>query len=125
MTKAMVDGLGAVIRCVKDMQVQVDFYAKTLGLPLVYHSADADFASEFWVPFNAGGCKLALHGGGAEELRKDAPKIVFFVKDLDAARSQLAAKGVTTGEIRSPAPGVHVIDFKDPEGKKISFETTP
>jgi hypothetical protein len=71
---------------------------------------------------NTGACRLALHGGGKRRFGEDAPKIVFRVDDLPAARNNLLEQGVSMGEMRSPAPGVQVCDGKDPEGNRFSIE---
>ncbi|NIV32200.1 MAG: hypothetical protein GWN58_22780 [Anaerolineae bacterium] len=76
-----------------------------------------------WVELDTGSCTLALHAGGQRRLGKDAPKIVFRVSDVSAACQELARRGVSMGEMRSPAPGVQVSDGADPEGNKFSIES--
>jgi len=63
-----------------------------------------------------------LHGGGERRIGKDAPKIVFRVTDIEAARVDLMERDVPLTEVRSPAPGVLVCDAGDPEGNSFSIE---
>lgn len=72
---------------------------------------------------NTGACVLALHGGGQKRLGADAPKLVFGVDDIQAARIELVKRGVKIGDVRSAAPGVWVCDGEDPEGNKFSIES--
>jgi catechol 2,3-dioxygenase-like lactoylglutathione lyase family enzyme len=118
----MVTGLIEVILYVRDMAAQVAFYRDTLGLSVHDPKELTDYSEEYWVTFHTGGCVLALHGGGEGRLGEDAPKIVFGVLDLAAARTTLVEKAIRTGEIREAAPGVLVCDCEDPEGNSFSLE---
>ncbi len=112
-----------VILYVQDMNAQVRFYRDTLGLRVKAPAGAEDFSEVFWVELDTGGCTLALHAGGQGQLGEDAPKIVFRVADIPAARNKLQAKGVLIGEVRAPAPGVLVCDGADPEGNRFSIES--
>jgi len=111
-----------VILYVQDMNAQVAFYRDKLGLPVTSPQGLADYSREFWVTLGTGACTLVLHGGGKRRLGEDAPKIVFRVGDIEAARRELVNREVSLGEVRSPAPGVWVCDGADPEGNKFSIE---
>jgi catechol 2,3-dioxygenase-like lactoylglutathione lyase family enzyme len=126
---AVVGELMEVILYVQDMNAQVSFYCDVLGLQ-VTEPADSgepasteDFDDVYWVTLATGACTLALHAGGERRLGEDAPKIVFRVADVPAARDELLRRGVPMGEVRSPAPGVQVCDGLDPEGNKFSIES--
>lgn len=118
-----ISGLMEVILYVQDMNRQVSFYRDVLGLEVIEPQGVADFAGIFWVELDTGPCKLALHAGGQRRLGDDAPKIVFQVADVPAARKELLARDVPMGEVRSPAPGVAVCDGVDPEGNRFSVES--
>ena len=118
----MITGLIEVILYVEDMNAQVVFYRDKLGLPVEYPAGLAEYGSEFWVLFNAGGCKLALHGGGAKRLGVDTPKIVFGVDNIELTRQEFTSRNVELSEVRSPAPGISVCDGVDPEGNPFSIE---
>ena len=112
-----------VILYVQDMGAQVSFYRDLLGLKVKEPPGQDDWADVHWVEMETGACTLALHAGGQRRLGDDAPKIVFHVADVPAARQALLRRGVPMGEIRSPAPGVQVADGADPEGNRFSIES--
>jgi len=115
--------LHEVILYVQEMQLQVSFYRDVLGLKLHYPQDKEDFSEEYWVVFDTGACKLALHGGGNRQPGQDAPKIVFQVEEIEASRQSLIVQGVEMSDVRSPAPGVLVVDGQDPEGNRFSLES--
>lgn len=104
-----------VILNVEDMDAQVSFYRDALGLAVQH-------ADPSWTTFDTGACTLALHGGGGRKIGEDAARIVFRVADLAAAREELVQRGVELGEVRSPTPGVLVVDGRDPEGNPFHLE---
>lgn len=114
-------GLIEVILFVKDMNKMVAFYRDVLDLPLTDPNVQ-DHAGADWVTFESGSCLLALHSGGKGNIGADAPKIVFQVEGIKAARFQLLEAGVSVSDVRSPAPGISVCDGKDPEGNPFSIE---
>lgn len=107
---------------VQDMARQVAFYRDGLGLRVKAPAGLADYSQEYWVELDTGPCTLVLHGGGQQRLGADAPKVVFRVDDIEAARAALARSGVFVSPVRTPAPGVLVCDGADPEGNKLSIE---
>jgi catechol 2,3-dioxygenase-like lactoylglutathione lyase family enzyme len=112
-----------IIIYVEDMNQQVSFYRDRLGFKVVNPRESEDYGKEFWVELDTGSCSLALHAGGKGRFGADAPKFVFRVHDILAARQQLINQQVEMGEIRSAAPGVWVCDGADPEGNKFSIES--
>ena len=120
---AIAGELMEVILYVQDMGAQVSFYRDKLGLQVKEPQGESDWSGVHWVELDTGSCTLALHAGGNRRLGDDAPKIVFRVSDLPAARQELARRGVPMGQVRSPAPGVQVSDGVDPEGNRFSIES--
>ncbi len=118
----MIGNLSELILYVEDMNRQLRFYRDTLGFRVIEPTEDADVDSAYWILLDTGSCKLALHGGGKRRFGNDAPKFVFAVHDIQAARTQLASAGVKVGDVRSPANGVLVVDASDPEGNVFSLE---
>jgi catechol 2,3-dioxygenase-like lactoylglutathione lyase family enzyme len=112
-----------IILYVENMNRQVSFYSDKLGFKVVNPLDSDDYGNEFWVELDTGTCSLALHAGGKGRFGADAPKFVFRVNDILAARQQLINQQVEMGEIRSAAPGVWVCDGADPEGNKFSIES--
>lgn len=112
-----------VILYVEDMNGQVSFYRDKFGFEIKNPTGLDDYSSEFWVELDTGNCSLALHAGGKRRFGADAPKFVFRVEDILAARQLLLDQEVEMGEIRSAAPGIWVCDGVDPEGNKFSIES--
>ena len=121
--KNKIGDLMEIIIYVEDMNRQVSFYRDQLGFKVVTPQESGDYRKEFWVELDTGLCSLALHAGGKKRFGEDAPKFVFRVQDILAARMQLINQQVEMGEIRSAAPGVWVCDGADPEGNKFSIES--
>ena len=114
--------LREVILYVQDMASQVEFYRDVLGLD-VLHPADLnDSTMEHTVAFDTGACSLCLQAGGAKDLGEDAPRIVFHMEEVEAARDALLDMGVRLGDLRSAGPGVTICDGTDPEGNPFSLE---
>ena len=108
---------------VENMDSQVSFYRDKLGLQVKFPKEAANYGEEFWVEMDSGPCSLAPHAGGKRRFGADAPKIIFRVGDILAARQELTDQEVEMGEIRSAAPGVWVSDGIDPEGNKFSIQS--
>lgn len=126
MTLAKPNAIGEimeVILYVENMNLQVSFYRDILGFKVKTPQEASDYSNEFWVEFDTGSCSLALHAGGKRRFGADAPKFVFQVSDILAARQSLIDQEVEMGEIRSAAPGTWVCDGVDPEGNKFSIES--
>jgi catechol 2,3-dioxygenase-like lactoylglutathione lyase family enzyme len=119
----MADELMEVILYVRDMEAQVSFYRGVLGIPVKEPAAVQDFSELSWVELDTGSCTLALHSGGQGRFGTDAPKVVFRVSDVAASRARLLQDGVMMGDVRSPRPGIHVCDGRDPEGNRFSIES--
>jgi len=122
-TQRIILGLKEIILYVSDMEAQVAFYRDKLGLRVLHPSGLDSYRDEYWVVFDTGQCRLALHGGGERDFGADAPKIVFAVADFDVALARLIAAEINMGPERSPAPGVRVSDGKDVEGNVFSIES--
>ena len=112
-----------VILYVEDMNAQISFYRDKFGFEIKNPAGMDEYRNELWVELDTGGCSLALHAGGKRRFGADAPKFVFRVDDILAARQQLLDLEVEMGEIRSAAPGIWVCDGVDPEGNKFSIES--
>lgn len=121
--KKQIGEIMEVILYVEDMNGQVAFYRDKLGFKVKTPQGATDYSNEFWVELDTGSCSLALHAGGKRRFGADAPKFVFSVDDILAARQLLVDQGVKMDEIRSAAPGIWVCDGVDPEGNKFSIES--
>lgn len=120
---APVGELFQVIVNVEDMERQVGYYRDDLGFEVVESSPPGDPSRATFVRLRTGGAFLALHAGresldGAPEVR-----LSFLCDDVVAARKRLLGLGAPLGPIRSPAPGVLVVDTLDPEGNPLHLES--
>ncbi len=103
---------------VKDLDVSVDFYEKTLGLPLLF-KADPGMAF-----FDIAGIRLML--SQAEEVPLGGPYLYFSADDIEATYAALTKAG--TDGIRAPLM-THKTDtselwlafFKDPDGHTLAL----
>ena len=121
--KPIIGEIMEVILYVEDMNRQVSFYRDKFGFEIRNPAGLDDYSNELWVELDTGGCSLALHAGGKRRFGADAPKFVFRVDDILAARQVLIDQEVEMGEIRSAATGIWVCDGVDPEGNKFSIES--
>jgi predicted enzyme related to lactoylglutathione lyase len=112
-----------VILYVSDMDRSVRFYKDVLGITPLAPLRES-YSDEFWVVLNTGACKLCLHGGAKQDRGGDAPKIVFHVDDIHAARDALLTKGLSVDPIFSPAESVLVCNSADPDGNRFSLESS-
>ena len=107
---------------VRDVHAQVAFYRDVLGLRITWPDGLPDYSDQHWVAFDTGGATLALHSGG-EPPQGTPPRFGFRVEDIEATRVMLTGRGVPCSDVRSPAPGVRVVDCKDPEGNGFFIES--
>ena len=112
-----------VIVNVKDMGAQIAFYRDLMGLPIVYPQGVDDYTTQEFVRFDTGGAYLVLHAGRSTDNVGDEPRLSFMTTDLHGFRERLLAEGIVADEIRSPAPGVLVVDARDPEGNAFHLES--
>lgn len=119
----MLGPMSEVVLHAREMSTLVAFYRDRLGLRVVEPEIPHEADHAFWVRFDTGACQLTLHSGGMGSVGEDPPKIVFAVTNIDSVREQLIAIGVEIGPIRSPALGVHIADFADPEGNRLALES--
>jgi len=111
-----------VILDVRDMDAQARFYRDVLGCTVLHPADAADFHDAPFVRLDAGGALLALHAGRTEHHHGQEPRLSFLVDDLEQARERLRSHDVPAGEPRSPAPGIRIVDARDPEGNAFHFE---
>lgn len=112
-----------VILNVRDMDRQVSFYRDVMGLDVTYPTGLSDFSEASFVRFGSGPATLALHAGRTSEISSDEPRLSFRVPDIESTRAYLIEKGIEVGAVRSPAPGILVVDARDPEGNAFHCET--
>jgi catechol 2,3-dioxygenase-like lactoylglutathione lyase family enzyme len=112
----VVDRLDLVFYWVSDMDRAVSFYRDVLGLQLLRQD------SATWAEFDAGGRRFALHSAGeGQPVGGGGATAVFAVGDLNRAKSELAARGVTfthEGDVEGYA---RFASFLDPDGNSVQL----
>ncbi len=111
--------LRRVIVFAQDMRKLEAFYRDVLGLEPKITPDDP----RTWLEFHAGACSLALHNGGQAGTGRP-PKIVFYAPDVEAARTELNARGANFGRV------IHAGEFTfsngtDPEGNALQLSSRP
>jgi predicted enzyme related to lactoylglutathione lyase len=98
---------------VSDMDRAVDFYTKTLALPLRVRFEN------YWAEVEAGPITIGLHP--TEDGKKPAAgggTISFSVKNFDAIIDALKTRGAKIGRIHAPERGRFTM-ISDPDGNQI------
>jgi predicted enzyme related to lactoylglutathione lyase len=95
-----------------DMSRMATFYRDVIGL-------DQMREERGWVEFAAGGCNVALHNG-TSAIGSRPPKLVFFSKDVAAARERLVKRGARLGKVKSKN-GLDLCEGKDPDGNPFQI----
>lgn len=101
---------------VQDMDRAIEFYTKTLGLPIKTRHGDQ------WAEVDAGTVSIGLHAteNGEPVAGPGGGTISFAVSDLEAVLKNLRSKGAAVGEVKNPPRGKFVM-VKDSEGNHIHF----
>ncbi|NUL81100.1 MAG: VOC family protein [Armatimonadetes bacterium] len=118
----MLQGLCEAVLYVNDMAKMVDFYRGSLGLTLTFPQGVEDFADQHWIMFDTGQCTLCLHKWEQPLNGSFNPELVYKVQDIHAAHAWLQGLGITPNEPHEVAPGIWIVNARDPEGNLISFE---
>jgi catechol 2,3-dioxygenase-like lactoylglutathione lyase family enzyme len=114
--RSVVERLDLVFYWVSDMERAVSFYRDVLGLKLMRQD------SATWAEFDAGGRRFALHSAGdGQPVGGGGATAVFAVRDLNLAKGELSARGVTfthEGDVEGYA---RFASFLDPDGNSVQL----
>lgn len=111
--KPHVDFVGIPVR---DLAAARRFYEEVLGLDVSPHSG------ERWVEYDLENVTLALISPAAmgesflESFAPSPQPIAFRVDDVEAARAELEARGLTFGLATIDSGVCHIAPFRDPDG---------
>jgi predicted enzyme related to lactoylglutathione lyase len=104
---------------VRDLARSEEFYSETLGLSKNPNS------HERWVEYEIGDVTLSLISPAAMgpdfEVKPHSMPIALHVDDVEAARSELEAKGVAFGHATIDSGVCHIAGFKDPDGNSLQL----
>jgi catechol 2,3-dioxygenase-like lactoylglutathione lyase family enzyme len=102
---------------VTDWPRAVRWYVEILGLRVVLSDPEPQYAL-----LAAGSGRVALKGGGSEDLGRNAVRLVFQVEDAEAERARLLDLGVAVGPMREISrEGYREVRLADPEGVPITL----
>jgi predicted enzyme related to lactoylglutathione lyase len=118
MSDIHVTGVDFVALQTRDHASAAKFYGETLGLPFV-KSWGTMPASEF----QAGNLTLAVMQSDAFglEFQRHTHPIALHVEDVEAARAELEAHGVTFPADTIDSGVCHMAHFSDPDGNSLMF----
>jgi catechol 2,3-dioxygenase-like lactoylglutathione lyase family enzyme len=103
---------------VTDMERSKVFYGETLGLDLVVHGEDQGFP-EYQLGENVSLYLLDMKNVGSEFTAPHTASIAFRVPDVEEARLELEAKGVTFDADTLDTSVCHMAFFRDPDGNAL------
>ena len=102
---------------VADLEESIAWFRDVLGFEEIFKVPEAGWAE---VSTSADGVSIGLEAGATAEGRGTTP--VFGVADIEAARSELEAKGVRFEGPTVELPGmVKLATFFDPDGNRFMF----
>lgn len=121
----MLRGICQVQLRAQDLPRLAQFYRDVLGLNRL--PTPEGVSADYWQCFSVGGVELALiarprHESTAVQQPGSGPVVVFRVRDMEAAREVLSARGVELSSVRAALPGVQVCELRDPEGNLLLLE---
>ena len=103
---------------VTDMERSKVFYGETLGLDPVVHGEDQGFP-EYQLGENVSLYLLHMKNVGSEFTAPHTASIAFRVPDVEEARLELEAKGVTFDADTLDTSVCHMAFFRDPDGNAL------
>ena len=116
--------LELIILPVSDVDRAKAFYSEQAGF-----NADHDYRVSDEVRFvqltpRGSACSIAIGNGLTEAAPGSAPGLQMVVADIDAARSELAGRGVAVSEVQD-FPWGRFVFFSDPDGNRWSLQQVP
>jgi predicted enzyme related to lactoylglutathione lyase len=113
--------LELIILPVSDVDRAKAFYSEQAGF-----NADHDYRVSDEVRFvqltpRGSACSIAIGNGLTEAAPGSAPGLQMVVADIDAARTELAGRGVAVSEVQD-FPWGRFVFFSDPDGNRWSVQ---
>ena len=115
-TTSLVTGVDFICVPTRDFDAAAEFYGKVLGLEVSKRWGSMP-AGEF----ETGSLTIALMQSDAFgiEFQPHTHPIALHVDDVEAARAELEARGVTFGADTMDSGVCHMAHFKDPDGNSL------
>ena len=116
--------LKRVIVFVADVERCAAFYCDAFG----FRRLTSESPAKEWLELETGGCRLAFHKArgakGPTGSANNPHKIVFYAKDVEAAREELVSRGAKMGKVITFGELV-MCDGRDPEGHAFQISNRP
>lgn len=106
---------------VADVNTASTWYQEKLGFVQIFPYED------IWVRMSIPGYEHVSYGLSKDSnpTNSGGEVTTLVVPDIEAARTELIAKGVTVGPIENPGAGVKLAFFKDPDGNSLGLRQEP
>jgi catechol 2,3-dioxygenase-like lactoylglutathione lyase family enzyme len=115
--------LELVIVPVSDVDQSIAFYAERAGFVLDHdHTVNENLRFVQLTPPGSP-CSIALGKGVTDAPPGTAAGMQLVVRDIEAARAELAGRGVEVSEV-TRGPGGAFVFFTDPDGNRWSVQDT-
>jgi predicted enzyme related to lactoylglutathione lyase len=113
--------LELVIVPVSDVDRAKEFYGERAGFSIDHDHVVNDQLRFVQATPVGSACSIAFGVGLTESEPGSAPLLQMVVEDVEAARAELAGRGVEVGEV-THGPGGSFVYFKDPDGNGWSLQ---
>jgi catechol 2,3-dioxygenase-like lactoylglutathione lyase family enzyme len=109
---------------VSDVDRAKDFYAERVGFVVDHDHVVSDELRFVQLTPPGSGCSIAIGTGVVDTEPGSVAGLQLVVDDVEAARSELLARGVDVGEVEHFPWGSFVF-FADPDGNRWSVQQIP
>jgi predicted enzyme related to lactoylglutathione lyase len=115
-TPSLITGVDFVTLPTRDLGAAAEFYGETLSLPRSMYRPDRNFAE-----FETGNLTLSVIDAERMGVKSGVSQnpIALHVDDVEAARAELEAKGVTFAGDTFDTGVCHMAFFADPDGNSL------
>jgi catechol 2,3-dioxygenase-like lactoylglutathione lyase family enzyme len=112
--------LEVVVVPVSDVDRAKEFYSERMGFNVDHDSSPAEGVRVVQLTPPGSACSIVIGTGLAPMEPGSLKGLQLVVSDMDAARADLAGRGIDTGEIQELGPpgsaGYRFVFFNDPDG---------
>jgi predicted enzyme related to lactoylglutathione lyase len=115
--------LELVIVPVSDVDRAKEFYAEKAGFTVDHDHTVSESLRFVQLTPPGSPCSIAIGQGVIDSEPGTAAGMQLVVDDIDAARAELAGRGVDVSEV-TRGPGGAFVFFKDPDGNRWSVQDT-
>jgi catechol 2,3-dioxygenase-like lactoylglutathione lyase family enzyme len=115
--------LEVVVVPVTDVDRAKRFYSEQVGFVVDHDTRISDAMRVVQLTPPGSACSIAIGLGVVDAEPGSLPGLQLVVEDIDAARAELAGRGVEVSDV-SRGPGGAFVFFTDPDGNRWSVQQT-